>query len=394
MRYGIPYLGSKNKICDKLAEAIPAAKNFYDVFAGGCAMTHKILLRGDFENYFANDLDGAGLRLFIDAAAGKLETRAKEWVSREDFYRLKDTDPFVSIFWSFGNNRREYLFSREREPWKKALHYARIHGDCSFFEAFGIRTDGSTKDITKHAEEYKRKYVRWWLKQNGFPLPDCELDVLIERGKASIAAEKEELRQYLLSGLASSGMTKAEVERRLGNKMAGHYFGKSQWAFPTGEQYRRMQEFIPALDRDYAEIRTPKALQRLQSLERLQRLQSLESLQSLHPSFASYDEVEILPDSVIYCDPPYAGVKGSNDYKASVDHEKFYDWCERQNELVLISEYAMPADRFTEVYRVDHVCRLSSSGNFHVFERLFVPTRQVALYKSRMEASTNQLLLF
>ena len=167
-----------------------------------------------------------------------------------------------------------------------------------------------------------------------------------------------------------------------------------------------MQEFMPALDRDYAEIRTPKALQSLQSLERLQslellqglqsleRLQGLESLERLHSSFASYDEVEILPDSVIYCDPPYAGVKGSDDYKAGIDHEKFYDWCERQNELVLISEYAMPVDRFAEVYRVNHVCRLSSQGNFRVFERLFVPTRQVALYKSRMEACRNQLLLF
>ena len=33
----------------------------------------------------------------------------KRWISREDFYKLKDTDPYVAIVWSFGNNMRDYL---------------------------------------------------------------------------------------------------------------------------------------------------------------------------------------------------------------------------------------------------------------------------------------------
>jgi site-specific DNA-adenine methylase len=39
MNYGVPYKGSKNLIVTKLAEAIPGAENFYDLFAGGCAVT-------------------------------------------------------------------------------------------------------------------------------------------------------------------------------------------------------------------------------------------------------------------------------------------------------------------------------------------------------------------
>lgn len=40
MRYGLPYKGSKNKIAERIVDFLPKAKNFYDLFAGGCAITH------------------------------------------------------------------------------------------------------------------------------------------------------------------------------------------------------------------------------------------------------------------------------------------------------------------------------------------------------------------
>lgn len=231
MNYGVPYKGSKNMICSRLAEAIPAAENFYDLFAGGCAVTHRMLLGGKFAHYHANDLDGQGLRLFADSVAGKYRDE-KRWISREDFQRMKDTDPYVSCCWSFGNNQKDYLYSKEVEPWKKALHYARVFDDFSLMAAFGIETDGSRADIVVHEEEYKRKYIRWWLSQQEYTRED--LDALIARCEGDIAVQEEELRQYLLEGLRSSGLTQAEVGKRLGTQMTGHYFGKSQWAFPAG----------------------------------------------------------------------------------------------------------------------------------------------------------------
>lgn len=53
----------------------------------------------------------------------------KRWISREDFVKLKDTDPYVRYCWSFGNNGRSYLYGRFIEPWKKALHYKRVFND-------------------------------------------------------------------------------------------------------------------------------------------------------------------------------------------------------------------------------------------------------------------------
>lgn len=99
---------------------LPPATHLYDVFAGGCAVTHAALLSGKFKEVHANDITDS-VTLFEDALNGKYENESR-WISREDFFRLKDSDPYVRIVWSFGNNQRNYLYSREIEPYKKAVH--------------------------------------------------------------------------------------------------------------------------------------------------------------------------------------------------------------------------------------------------------------------------------
>ena len=74
--------------------------------------------------------------LFIDALNGKYNNENR-WISREDFFRLKDTDPYVAVVWSFGNNLRDYLYSKEIEPLKKAIHYAMFFSDYSLGKELG-----------------------------------------------------------------------------------------------------------------------------------------------------------------------------------------------------------------------------------------------------------------
>ena len=153
--WGVPYKGSKSQIVDRLIEAIPykGIDNFYDLFAGGCAVTHKMLLEGRYKHCYANDIDGRALRLFRDGMDGKyaMETR---WVSREDFHKLKDTDPYISCCWSFGNNQRDYLYSKAIEPYKKACHYAIIYGD------FGLLSD-LYPGVSEVCKEALRKIEGW-----------------------------------------------------------------------------------------------------------------------------------------------------------------------------------------------------------------------------------------
>lgn len=120
MRYGLPYQGSKNKIAPWVLEHLPQADTLVDLFAGGCAVTHCAMLSGMFERIIANDITDS-VTLFQDALDGKYKNESR-WISREDFMRLKDTDPYVRIVWSFGNNQEDYLYSRDIESYKKAVH--------------------------------------------------------------------------------------------------------------------------------------------------------------------------------------------------------------------------------------------------------------------------------
>ena len=308
-KYGVSYKGSKSKIVDKLAEVIPyrGIDNFYDLFAGGCAVTHKMYLEGRYKHYYANDIDGQALRLFCDGLKGKYANETR-WISREDFFNLKDCDPYVSCCWSLGNNQRDSLYSRAIEPYKKACHYAIVFNDFSLLRQFYPSVSEA-----------------------------CEITL---KGITDIHERRIKFRNI--------------VKRRLNDE------GNTQL------------------------LETSCEMDRLESLERLERLQSLDE------SVSDYRAVEIKPNSVIYADIPYISTNtydGTSSVVQPFNHEEFYDWCCKQNELVLISEYYMPKDRFTKVWSTNHVQSLCATKTSSVQECLFVPTHQLEKYNNMMKRS-------
>lgn len=136
MKYGLPYKGSKNKLAERIVRLLPKRTNLVDLFCGGCAVSHAALLMGKYEHIHINDINWMCPTLFIDALNGKYNDENR-WISREDFFRLKDTDPYVAVVWSFGNNLRDYLYSKEIEPLKKAIHYAMFFSDYSLGKELG-----------------------------------------------------------------------------------------------------------------------------------------------------------------------------------------------------------------------------------------------------------------
>lgn len=136
MKYGLPYKGSKNKLAERIVRLLPRRTNLVDLFCGGCAVSHAALLMGKYEHIFINDINWMCPTLFMDALQGKYANDTR-WISREDFFRLRDTDPYVAMVWSFGNNMRDYLYSKEIEPLKKAIHYALFFSDYSLAKALG-----------------------------------------------------------------------------------------------------------------------------------------------------------------------------------------------------------------------------------------------------------------
>jgi hypothetical protein len=123
--------------------------------------------------------------------------------------------------------------------------------------------------------------------------------------------------------------------------MQGHYFGKSQWEFPTYNEYKKMQTFMPLLQDYYELTRYYTILQSLQSLQRLESLERLERLQRLQRLQGSYADVNIPDNSTVYADPPYRNTQG---YLCDFDFDAFDEWLRNAPFPVFVSEYSMPRD--------------------------------------------------
>ena len=150
-------MGSKNLIAERLVSQFPQAEYFVDLFAGGCAMTHAAFLSGKFKNFICNDLDFRGVELFKQAVTGKFKNENR-WISRDDFYKLKDSDLYVRFCRSFGKDQKSYLYSKQKERQKRALHYAILFDDWEeFYELFPDIYNEVAKEIL-FVKDVKKRY--------------------------------------------------------------------------------------------------------------------------------------------------------------------------------------------------------------------------------------------
>ena len=356
MKYGITYQGSKNAIAEKIIEVLPSGRRFVDLFGGGAAISHCAVLSGKWQKVLYNEYNPLLVDLIKKAINGDFQNE-KRWISREDFFKLKEQDGYIKYCWSFSCAGNCYLYSKELEPWEKALHYARVLGDTSLFAEFGIKTDGSRNDIQKNKEEYKRKYIGWYLKN--VLNSQADFEKLRDNLQGKIKKQKEELRLYLCDALEKSGLKQSDIDKRLNTQMSGHWFGRSQWQFPTREHYNKMRDFLPLKDYDevygYAELlerlqslQSLQSLQRLERLERLERLQRLERLERLEVKQGSYLDYCYEYGDIVYCDPPYENT-GNYD-KKDFNHAEFYDWVASRPYKVYFSSYEISDKRFYKVW--------------------------------------------
>jgi site-specific DNA-adenine methylase len=129
-KFGIIYMGSKSSLIHKIAPFIPESENFYDLFGGGFAVSHFMLLNRACHVHY-NELESTTVELIKDAIAGKYsyERFRPEWVTREMFFARKDRCAYTRIVWSFGNNQRTYLYSQKIESYKRSLHMAVVFNE-------------------------------------------------------------------------------------------------------------------------------------------------------------------------------------------------------------------------------------------------------------------------
>ena len=126
--YGICYMGSKNALAERIVALLPSASHLIDVFAGGCAITHCAMKSGKWQHVHANDINDIIVGAFRRAINGEF-IGERRWVSHEEFNRVRDTDAYAAICFSFGGNLRRYAYSPANENLKRAFHSAIFFGD-------------------------------------------------------------------------------------------------------------------------------------------------------------------------------------------------------------------------------------------------------------------------
>jgi len=99
-------------------------------------------------------------------------------------------------------------------------------------------------------------------------------------------------------------------------------------------------------------------------------------LQGLELISSSYGKLDIPPQSIVYCDPPYQGTTG---YKDKFNHDDFWQWCRdkaKEGHNVFISEYNAPDD-FVCVWQQELNVSVAKNGKHKkATEKLFVHSSQ------------------
>jgi site-specific DNA-adenine methylase len=134
-KFGVPYMGSKRKLAHTLIDFMKKhhteiykeePKYFYDVFGGGGSMSFEALQHDNFKKVFYNEINPAIVALIKDVKQNGVSDKYYRWISREEFFRCKDKSDLKAgicqCIMSFGNNQKDYLYSRKIEKEKELLH--------------------------------------------------------------------------------------------------------------------------------------------------------------------------------------------------------------------------------------------------------------------------------
>lgn len=327
-------MGSKTKLAERIIDLMPRAEHLYDLFAGGCAIAHCALIKGKYGHVHINDINPMMPQAFVKALNGGFDDEDR-WISREDFFRLKDTDPYAALCFSFGSNMRGYIYGKDKEEYKKALHYA------IYFNSFDLSDKIIGVDL-RPIQSCRTRQERYLMAKRLIRTP----------------------RQDAYIGNTPPPPTRKprEAQKSAGCKTASDTHG-SQF------KKRTDLENLERHDRMLSDWRVPNAT--------TECLPPHISLDTLTWSATDYQDVPIPENSVIYCDIPYKGTSGYAGKGRDFDHERFYQWALRQTQPIFISSYDMPKEDFKVIAEYSRIDTLSATNNsLRVTERIFIPRTQ------------------
>lgn len=325
MSFGLPYQGSKSSIAKDIVAVLPGGNRLVDLFCGGCAVTDYAMKKTDkFNRFLINDIDVRNPNIYIRALSGGFRNEDR-WISRQDFFKLKETDDYVRICFSFGNSCKTYMYSPQIEPYKRAIHHIVFWDDYGPMQELCPAVVGIAHEYCDNKDRKGRR---------------------LAFGKA-VAAHVKAMNsvEYWQSNPMFRAVKVKWSEDRRG-------MSSCQWnrgsPLENLERLERMQslESLERLSDMSSSLQSLACLERLQSLESLERLERLERLEQ-HDSIivatsSDYREYVHEEGDVVYCDPPYANTAQYN--VGDFDSTAFWQWARSRDYPVYVSEYHAPED--------------------------------------------------
>lgn len=343
--FGLPYTGSKSRIAPWLMEMLPNCESFVDVFAGGCAVSHAAILSGKAKMITLNDIQGDVVQLFIDALHGNLQKyNPYQWIDRTTFFEQKDTNPFIRLVYSFGNNGKSYLYSQGIEEYKHAVHLALTEDDWNLFNDL----------CPELAEKCKTSLLKYPINNDDY---SSSIDI-----RHSIFQKKccEILREISGNNWFSDIIQQNPFYRtikkewishgKLGTRIVGAHGNQEIFSITRIESIQIGQHF--------------ERVKRIQHLEAVKKIKTINNNDIINTTSMDYRLLDFPNKSLVFCDPPYkdSDMRYNN---IKFNHEEFYEWCleKAKDNDVYVTEYNIEHPHFQLIGEKGRQISLNGKGS-------------------------------
>lgn len=388
-KYGFSYLGSKNYICDALTKLFPPAKNFYDLFGGGGAVSHAVIKSAPkkFGRIIYNDKGYVARAMAMTSADYNdllhnfvTPEEYKEIMSRPD---KSPRDAAALCAYAY-KGTEHYVYNSVSSELYKGYFDLCQNGDSSFFDGLGVSKDNFDEPHIEHfySEHFFSKYSARPLSREEFEKEEVRF--------------LETIREKLNGARKESNVTIDYLCTYFNNSAISHYFSKSEQMLPSADMFsklgRKMQ--LPFSVEEYSrKVGWYKFYRNFWHKYKFSfRLPNIEKLNYMHKTVTDfyfsgveirnldYRDVKIEPDSVVYCDIPYDNTNHGQ-YSKGFRQAEFLDWAARQDEVVLISSYDIRDKRFAELASIG---KISCINNKPTTEKVYIAKKSIGKYAKMM----------
>lgn len=397
--YGLPYMGSKNKLAEEIVNFLPQKKVLVDLFGGGGAISVCASQSGKYEKIIYNELNTLIAETFQKAINGDYENE-RRWVSREEFEKLKKTDGYVAICFSFSNNCNTYMYGPKIEPYKRAYHYAIVFDDFGpFNELFDDETTEKIKKSVEGITDLKERRIKFSHALGDYILSLEKCEPLESKEKLDTVKYTVDVHPTYIGHVNQHLQYKERfdlLKRTMSVKNETRGSGSAAQHIECQEKFDLLKHTMTINGTPRNMCKNLESQERLAILKHTLNVNALENCglgkDSITHCIGStvqnivleespikvfnkdYADVELPSpeDCVIYCDIPYD--KTYSYVTGGFDYDRFYKWCQEkasEGYQIFVSSYELPEDLFILVWEKQRHCKATSGSGKHVVEKIY-----------------------